>query len=409
MPDDDDNLFNQTGPSEEDGDLLSDDDISSLLEGASLDDDDDSPLDDPMSFILKNPLDEDDEDLSAILAPDSGGGDAVDNLLDQGGIDALMRESVAVGDTIIRFNGERVRAGSDIAVDEYDFANPHFLSETQMRRVRLRHEQFIFNAASQLSMQLQTDFSLRMSRLETQPYQHFTENIASPSHIILFRLNQIKGVGVIAMGARLAMTIVDRLLGGGGHSVHQERFLSDLEIVLLEDFLQVLLEQWCLQWADFEKLHAEIIGYENHGRFLQTAPRDAQMLVMTMDAALGDCAETMQIGVPYFSVEPIIRKMQVQADANNQPIGAKARRNWWPSCDEIEVEVTAEWSAFECCVRDLLRIRKGDVLKLSPDLIANTEVWCNNTLRFVGKIGVQNNHVAVEVTEKVTPKSEKYL
>lgn len=398
MPDDEDEFKLPEDSSEEEGDLLSDDDIASILDGASLGDDDDA---------MGGDMDE--EDLSAILAPDSGDGRSEAELLDQTGIDALMRDSAAAGDIILRYNGTRVMAGEEVVVEEYDFANPHFLSETQMRRVRLRHEQFIFNAASRLSMQLQTDFGLRMSRLETQPYQSFTENISNPSHIILFRLNQLKGVGVIAMGARLAMTVVDRLLGGGGHSVRQERFLSDLEIVLLEDFLQILLEQWCAQFSDFEKLHAEIIGYENHGRFLQTAPRDAQILVLSMEAVLGDCSETIQIGLPYYSVEPIIKKMQEQADANNQPSGSKARRSWWKSCDGIQIEVKAEWSAFECNVRDLLKLRKGDVLKLAPELIENTEIWCNNTLRFSGKVGVQDDKVAVEVKAKVNDEDEGTL
>ncbi len=379
MPEDED-FLNASGPGSDGDDLLSDDDISSILESATMDGTDE------------------DEDLSAILS--SGGGSAED-LLDQSSIDALMRQSATAGEIIILCDGRRVAQGTEVTVDEYDFANPHFLSETQMRRVRLRHEQFIFNAASRLSMQLQTDFGLRMSKLETQPYQSFTDNIGNPSHIVLFRLSSIKGVGVIALGARLAMTIVDRLLGGGGHSVRQERFLSDLETVLLEDFLQILLEQWCAQFSDFENLHAEIVGYENHGRFLQTAPRDAQILVLTMEAVLGDCSESIQIGVPYYSIEPIIKKMQEQAEVNQQPTNS-ARRHWWSSCDEIQVEVRAEWSAFACEVRDLVSLRTGDVLKLSPDLIGKTEIWCNNSLRFFGKVGVQDDQVAVEVLGKIS-------
>ncbi|MFP4282254.1 MAG: flagellar motor switch protein FliM [Opitutales bacterium] len=390
-----------TGPDAGDDDLLSDDDIASILEGASLDGDDGD------SLPGMGAADDESDDLAAILAPESGDGQSmIDDLLDQSGIDALMRDSETAGKIILRWDGTRMTGKSDLLIEEYDFANPHFLSETQMRRVRLRHEQFIFNAASRLSMQLQTDFALRMSRLETQPYQNFTDNISNPSHIVLFRLNQIRGVGVVAMGARLAMTIVDRLLGGGGHSVRQERFLSDLEVVLLEDFIQLLLAQWCAQWSDFEKLHAEIVGYENHGRFLQTAPRDAQVLILSMEAVLGDCSETIQIGVPYYSVEPIIKRMQEQADANNQPVSSSARKNWWSSCDHIDVEVSAQWPAFECEVKDLLCLRKGDILKLSPALLEKTEIWCNNTLRFSGKIGTEDGKVAVEVRERVSQTPE---
>ena len=63
----------------------------------------------------------------------------------------------------------------------------------------------------------------------------------------------------------------------------------------------ILLEEWCAQWKVEPELQPQIIGHENNGRFLQTSPKDAIVLAMTLEASFCDCSEQIQIGVPYYT------------------------------------------------------------------------------------------------------------
>ena len=363
--------------------------------------------DDDIDSILEDNADDEEESEDSAAAPAADGGStagstaAADETLEGEGADNFAEaEPVVVEGRILRHDGTEFAAATPPRVVRKDFANPQLLRPDAMRRLRLRQEQFVFNCASQLSLQLKTDVSLRLEELRTRPYQDFTSQIANPAHIGMFRLGGTHGIGLITVGATMAMTIVERLLGGPGQGVSQNRFLSEFEVVLFEEFLQLFLRQWCEQWAEFAPLEAEIIGYENHGRYLQTSPRDAHMLVLTIDATLGDCRDAIQLAVPFYALDGILQKMIAKAAVGEPKTSAK--RNWWKSCDDIEVEVRAEWSAFECSVRDLLALRPGDTLKLSPHLIGKTELWCHNTLRFHGRAGLQDDRVAVEVVEKLT-------
>lgn len=326
----------------------------------------------------------------------------LDDFLNQGDIDALMQEAKSDGEEVIfRPDGTRMRGDAKVSIETYDFRNPVFLTEVELRQVRIRHENFVHYLAARLSMYLRMDFSMKMSKLYTAPYAKFIESIPNPTHIILFKIDQLNGVGVCDINPRLALTVVNRMLGGHGHSINEERYLTEIEMALLDDVFQIILDEWCRQWEEVKELNTNLIGRENNGRFLQTAAHDAIMLVLDIEAALGDCSEMLQISVPYYMIEPIIREMQ----ARNRKFGqskeeARAPR-WLGSYRDINVPVTAEWNAFEMTVNDLLNLRPGDIIELPPDIHEQTVVRLRSTPKFRGQVGVEDGQVAVRVTERM--------
>ena len=140
------------------------------------------------------------------------------------------------------------------------------------------------------------EFGLKMAKLTTATYSKFTESLPSPTHLCLFKVEPLVGVGILDVNPRLALTIADRLLGGRGHSVKAERYLTEIEVALVEDVIVILLEEWCAQWKTEQELRPLIIGHENNGRFLQSSPKDAVVLALTPEVNFGDCSEQIQIG-----------------------------------------------------------------------------------------------------------------
>lgn len=328
--------------------------------------------------------------------------DAPEEVLDQSSIDMLMNTSGGeVPKVILKHTGERFPSEQKVTLESYDFSNPVFMTEMEMRQVRIRHEQFIHHLCARLSMFLRMDFGLKMARIDTAHYKKYTESIPNPTHISLFKLEQFGGVGIVDMNPRLAMTIVDRLLGGAGHSIREERYLTELERVLIEDVIAIVLEEWCRQWEDMFELNASIVGAESNGRFLETSPHDAIMLVLMMEATVGDCSELMQIGIPTQTIEPIVRKMQQEAKKYNGLAGKERSHRWWRAYDPIGVPVAAEWPAFDCTLRDLLSLRAGDVIVLPSTLIEATQVRFHNNVQFLGTAGIQDGRVCVEIKQPV--------
>ncbi|MDQ8182339.1 flagellar motor switch protein FliM [Pelagicoccus sp. SDUM812005] len=323
-------------------------------------------------------------------------------LLNQTDIDALIQEAMEEPEEIIYDpEGNKVKTPKGTRIEPYDFRNPIFLTEVELRRVRIRHEEFIRYLAARLSIFLRLEYSLKMSRLSTLTYSKFTETIPNPAHVVLFKIEQLFGVGVIDINPRLALTMVDRMLGGKGHSVQGERYLTEIETNLVDDVVSIVLEEWCRQWKSEQELDTTIIGHESNGRFLETSPADAIMLVLSMEAGVGDCSETIQIGLPYYTLEPIIKRMH---EAKEKDLGldlAQSESSWQSSFNQIDIPVQAEWDGDSLTTKEVLNLRPGDVIRFPKSVLKNTRVRLSNTIKFTGEIGLENNRVGVKLNKKV--------
>lgn len=326
----------------------------------------------------------------------------ISDFLDQAEIDRILaqtQEAEAKRPGIIGSTADPAK----VKVEPYDFRNPAFLSEAELRRLRLLHEDFIRYLSARLSLYLRMEFGLKMAKLTTVTYSKFTESLPNPTHLSLFKVEPLVGVGVLDLNPRLALTIADRLLGGRGHSVKAERYLTEIEIALIEDVILILLEEWCAQWKSEQELRPMLIGHENNGRFLQTSPRDAIMLAMTLECNFGDCSEQIQIGVPYYTIEPVVKKMQARRQKDTAVTATARRATWQPSYDRITIPVRAEWPACELTLREIISLRVGDVIEMPASLCNETRLLLNGEPKFIGTVGLDTDRVAVQITRKLPP------
>jgi flagellar motor switch protein FliM len=331
------------------------------------------------------------------------------DFLDQSEIDKLLSqatESSAPKHVFIRADGTMADGRTAPKVEAYDFRNPVFLSEIELRRLRLLHEDFIRYLSARLSLFLRMEFGLKMAKLTTMGYTKFTESLPSPTHLCLFKTEPLIGVGILDINPRLALTIADRLLGGRGHSVKAERYLTEIEIALIEDIILIVLEEWCAQWKSEKDLHPLILGHENNGRFLQTSPKDAVVLALTLEVNFGDCSEQMQIGVPYYTIEPLVRAMQAKRQKDTAVSTVEKQSSWQVSYDHISMPVRAEWDAFELTLREITSLRVGDVIEMPASILTQTRVLLNGSPKFVGTVGLDADRVAIQLTRKLPPTAE---
>ena len=213
-------------------------------------------------------------------------------------IDEIQSSS---NDSIFLHDGTKVSDPSALRIKKYDFTNPIVLSDADLTQLKSKCEQFVYYLGGHLSMFLRTEFNLELESLDADVYSSFVSSVPSPSCVTLFKIQELNGVGLLDVNSHLSATVVDRILGGRGSTNPEERGLTDIEKALVEDFNMIILEEWCKQWDSIKKLTATIIGTETTGKFLQTSPPDAMMLVLGMEASFGDVSGPLRVAVPYYT------------------------------------------------------------------------------------------------------------
>ncbi len=301
--------------------------------------------------------------------------------------------------TVVKSGDTKEQKAKD-SIQPYDFRHPVFLSPTELRRLRIRHEEFIRALAARLSIYLRLEFSLQMSKLQTITYLKFCEMLPNPTHLSLFKIEPLRGIGILEIHPRLGLTIVDRLLGGPAHSIVADHDLSEIEMALLDQAVQVIMAEWCNHWASLQEVRPTLLGHENNGQFLQTAPHDTIMLVLAMEAKVGDCLEQMQIALPCFTLEPLIRKLgQFNEAAVQESTVPVAHCAWNRRFDEVPVPVTAVWEDLEFTARQVANLKEGDILPLDPSSARRVHIRLANLPKFQGRLGTTNGKWAVSLTD----------
>ena len=289
-------------------------------------------------------------------------------------------------------------------IQPFDFRQPVFLAPSEMRKVRLRYEDFIRALAANLSIYLRAEFGLRMSKLQTISYQKLAESLPNPTHLTLFKAEPLQGICLLDLSPHLGLTIVDRLLGGPGHSVTGNRDLSDIESALLDEAVMLILNDWCNQWQKLQELRPIVLGHETTPRFMHTSAHDTVMLVLTMEATLGDCVEQVQMAFPYFTIEPLVRQLaSLTAPEKEASPKTTGKPRWSPDFNSISVNVNAEWQGLELTMRALASLKPGDVLMLEPECFERVRVNLASTPKFLGRLGTRAQKWAVEITDPITP------
>jgi len=291
-------------------------------------------------------------------------------------------------------------------VEVYDFRNPMLLSPGELRKLRVHQEEFVQSAATRLSLHLRLDFSLKLTGVKTMSYQKLAEGWGHPAHLTLFKMEPLRGVSILEISSQLGLCMVDRLMGGPGHVPPTDQEMSEIEKVLLEQSVQLLLNEWCDHWSNVKELKPVILGYESNDGFIQTAPPETIMLVVSMEAGFGGCRGQIQMGFPYAAVDPLIRRFCKSAAAMTNPAPpappppATAWR--WNTCfDDVRVPVTAEWEGLEMTARQILALKVGDVLPLDLQRTQQINVRVADMLKFQGRPGTLAGQWAVQLTQVI--------
>ena len=297
-------------------------------------------------------------------------------------------------------SGGEPRPGRDLIL-RHDFPQLLPFSADEMRKLQKRCEAFIHSLAARLSVHLGLECAAQMTRLEAARFEPFVAKLSHPTHLTLFRLEPLGGIGLLDIPLRLALTLVDRELGGPAACQEEIRDLTQIEARLVAKVVGVMLEEWCHTWADTLQIRPVLIRHETSGSFLQTSPPASMIFSLGIETRIAQAAEQIQLAFPQSILEPLLLKLnsdlrQVENPGAAQP---KAALHWNPALNDVPIQVTARWHGMELTARQLLGLKPGDVVPLRQATTSQVELTLDSTPKFAGQLGTSGQRLAIKIVE----------
>jgi flagellar motor switch protein FliM len=299
------------------------------------------------------------------------------------------------------------REGAPALMAERDGSQPHIFrrlssfSTTELRKLRVRHEEFISSLAARLSVHLRTEIGLKMSSLEAMTFEKFVEELSNPTYLALLKLEPLSGTCFLDIPPRLGLSVVDCELGGPGVCVEEERSLSEIESRVISRFVEINFSEWCSSWSDTLDLRPLLIGHESNVTFVQNESLDTTMLVLGVEVQIGELTQQMHFGFPYLMLEPLIKKLNAEAEKSEKPAAKAplAALKWNPVLDDVRIPVGIELPGLGITARELAGLKVGDVIAVEPEVFQNVRISLGKKAKFSAVAGRCGSHWAARITK----------
>jgi len=324
-----------------------------------------------------------------------------EGVLSQAEVDALL---TAVDRGEIATSGGRE---GKAAVSRYNFRKPNRVSKDQVKMLFSIHESFgrLFSASLTTLLRGLVDMELRS--VEQATYGEFIASLASPTCLVIFNIEPLKGGAALEIGANVLFRLIDRLLGGNGLLPVRLREFTEVEQVLIERLGTRAMSDLQQAWQHAGTFDFKVAHLETNPQFVQlTAPNEV-VIVVSFEMKVGEEAGHLTLAFPHLLLEPIMPKLNTHRyfSTSQRVASPEEDASLRDNVMRLAVEVRGVLAEVEVPVRRLLALAPGDVLPLGVRADTPAVVEIEGVRRFNGQAGTANRHRALRLGA-VIPKGE---
>ena len=296
-------------------------------------------------------------------------------------------------------------------VKSHDWGEKRRLSNDQIRTLNDMHDQFAKSYGPALGIALKREVMITMEGEPKQiSYGEYIGTLPNPTSLTRFILPPLEGTAVLHLDLKLALAIVERVLGGKGDPVDDEDVRPATAIEekvvqrVMEDLLQALRASW-IRVVDFDPTFttSESIPY-----YLQLSQM-ADDIVIAVDFKVVVSDEfgvllegDLSICYPYILLQPIassLKASQLFGSSSGTSLSDEIRNG----LEKVKAPIRCNLVRDKLRLQDLLEMEIGDVLTFRTNLEQAAEVVIGKTSVFWGRPGTLGRRYAVRVESFISP------
>ena len=289
------------------------------------------------------------------------------NILNQDEIDSLM--GAMENGELDELENEDT---SSLKMKEYNFRRPNLITKDQLRNFETIHETFSKEMTSALALMMRTNTNFNLVSTEQQQYGEFIESLPKVSHILKFSTEELPGVALIEMNLSLAFGIIDILLGGEGEVATEIRVPTDIEISIMAPFMEKILERLQFCWISLMEVKIKQEGVEADPEYVQAAPTDAPVVILSFDVKLGNANGIINICYPMPMIQAVNEYLDGVTGQMDSYYGKKAddetRAQVFSTMLDVPMPFKVELGRARIKGRELMDLSTGDVLILDTKI-----------------------------------------
>ena len=317
-------------------------------------------------------------------------------VLSEGEVDALLK---GVGDGEVET--ETDQADNKTGVTKYDLTSQEKIIAGRLPTLDIINQMFSRLFRQTFSGMLRKAVEVNAVSTDTVKFGEFLRSLPIPASLHIFRMEPLRGHGLMIVESKLVSAIVDTFFGGTNEKelTIADRDFSGIEIRMTKNVVLGALEDFEKAWKPVFEINTNYVRSEINPQFAAIVPPTDIVLVIVFEIDLEFTSGSVTISIPYSTIEPIMPKLKANFQAETQEVD----RVWIQRVREemltTEVEIIAQLGKTKITSERLVELKVGDTIMLGNDVTDPLEITVEGMPKVKGFPGVSRGLKAIQVTE----------
>jgi flagellar motor switch protein FliM len=320
-------------------------------------------------------------------------------VLSQGEVDALLR---GVGDGEIETETDEAPE-DESGVVPYDLTSQEKIIRGRLPTLDIINQMFSRLFRNTFSAMMRKSVDVSTVSTDTIKFGDFLRSLPVPSSLHIFRMEPLRGHGLMVVESKLVFAVVDTFFGGTGSKDLKitGRDFSSIEIRMTKSVVLSALEDLEKAWRPVHTVTTNFVRSEVNPQFAAIVPPTDIVLVILFEIEMESISGTLTICLPYAAIEPIIPKLKAQFQSEEMEVDQVWVRRLRTELLTTEVELVTELGTSTITPQELMKFKIGDTLMLGNDVTDPLTLKVEQIPKFKGFPGVSRGNKAVQLTETI--------
>jgi flagellar motor switch protein FliM len=290
----------------------------------------------------------------------------MNKLLSQDEVDSLLK-GLDTGD-ISTFGGFEEN-GEDLPL--FDWATAGLNIRGNMPLLEVINSRFSQKFRGSLSNALRKMVDVTPDPVATVKYRDFQKSLPVPTSMHLFKMEPLRGLGIMVVESRLVFSLVEAFFGGSGSGSTkiEGREFTSIEKKIIEKVVQMALVNLIEAWEEINPIKTEFVRSESNPLVVNVVPGEELLISSKFEIETTKILGNIIICVPYTSYQPIRNKLA--GDYRDDTQVTQLDRVWIDALQRklkgTPVQMAVQLGGTSLSVKDFMNLKEGDIIVLDND------------------------------------------
>lgn len=319
----------------------------------------------------------------------------VEEILSQSEIDALL-SALTSGEMDA---DELKKEEEEKRVRVYDFKRALRFSKDQIRSIGRIHENYARLLTTFFSTHLRSYVDITVASVDQIPYEEFIRSVPELTVLNVYSVEPLEGNIIMEVNPNIAYSLIDRILGGQGSSLSKISGFTEIETVLLTQLFEKATGNLNESWSSLIEVEAVLEDFEVNPQFLQMVAPNETVVVVSLNATIGETKGMINICIPHIVLEPIIPKLSFrhQLQTNKTVRDPQSYEDISKHLHKADVEAKAILGETSINIEQFLNLQIDDVIALNQPIDEPLPLEINNAVKYYVQPGTFKNKYSVQI------------